>query len=99
VFTRKAHADLSYFACANKIFAARNCFYPQFATHNARTLATIKLMAKHYHMAPGSFEFQRLYGMGEELYELVASEYRCRVYAPVGEHKELLAYLIRRLLE
>jgi len=99
VFTRKEHTDVSYLACANKILAAQGCFYPQFATHNARTLATIETLARHYRLKPGDFEFQRLHGMGEKLYDQVIREHPCRIYAPVGPHKDLLAYLIRRLLE
>jgi RHH-type proline utilization regulon transcriptional repressor/proline dehydrogenase/delta 1-pyrroline-5-carboxylate dehydrogenase len=99
VFTRKEHTDVSYLACANKILAAKGCFYPQFATHNARTVATIEALAKHYHVKPGDFEFQRLHGMGEKLHGRVVETHPCRIYAPVGPHKDLLAYLIRRLLE
>jgi RHH-type proline utilization regulon transcriptional repressor/proline dehydrogenase/delta 1-pyrroline-5-carboxylate dehydrogenase len=99
VFTRKEHTDVSYLACANKILAAADCFYPQFATHNARTLATIEALAKHYHVKNDAFEFQRLHGMGEKLYNQVIAQHPCRIYAPVGPHKDLLAYLIRRLLE
>ncbi|MFO0388161.1 MAG: L-glutamate gamma-semialdehyde dehydrogenase [Alphaproteobacteria bacterium] len=99
VFTRKEHTDISYLACAGKILAATECFYPQFATHNARTVSAIITMARHYGVTPDAFEFQRLHGMGEDLYRQVITDYRCRMYAPVGEHKDLLAYLIRRLLE
>jgi RHH-type proline utilization regulon transcriptional repressor/proline dehydrogenase/delta 1-pyrroline-5-carboxylate dehydrogenase len=99
VFTRKEHTDVSYLACANKILACVDCFYPQFATHNARTLATIEALAKHYRVSNDAFEFQRLHGMGEKLYNQIIDEHPCRIYAPVGPHKDLLAYLIRRLLE
>jgi RHH-type proline utilization regulon transcriptional repressor/proline dehydrogenase/delta 1-pyrroline-5-carboxylate dehydrogenase len=102
VFTRKVHTDLSYIACARKLLAARDRLFPQFATHNAQTLATI------YHLAgssftAGDFEFQCLHGMGEPLYEEVVGAGKlgrpCRIYAPVGTHETLLAYLVRRLLE
>lgn len=99
VFTRKEHTDVSYLACADKILKHADCFYPQFATHNARTLATIEALAKHYHVKEQAFEFQRLHGMGEKLYDAVIGAQACRIYAPVGPHKDLLAYLIRRLLE
>jgi RHH-type proline utilization regulon transcriptional repressor/proline dehydrogenase/delta 1-pyrroline-5-carboxylate dehydrogenase len=98
VFTRKAHTDLSYLACADKILSA-GCFYPQFATHNARTVASICALAKRYNVGRDGFEFQRLHGMGEKLHALVLKDYASRIYAPIGEHKDLLAYLIRRLLE
>ena len=93
VFTRKDHTDVSYLACANKILAAKGCFYPQFATHNARTLATIEAFAKHYKVGPKDFEFQRLHGMGEKLYDQVIRDHPCRIYAPVGPHKDLLKNL------
>ena len=96
VFTRKANTDLSYLACAAKMIAAKDAFYGQFATHNAHTVATIL-----ERMPKGQpFEFQRLHGMGEDLYEqVVAAGHACRVYAPVGSHEDLLPYLVRRLLE
>jgi len=102
VFTRKIHTDVSYIACARKLLEASNLVFPQFATHNAQTLATI------YHMAGkdfqvGKYEFQCLHGMGEPLYEEVVGPDKlnrpCRIYAPVGTHETLLAYLVRRLLE
>ena len=102
VFTRKLHTDVSYIACARKLLAARDHVFPQFATHNAQTLATI------YHLAGpdfavGSYEFQCLHGMGEPLYDEVVGKGKldrpCRIYAPVGTHETLLAYLVRRLLE
>jgi RHH-type proline utilization regulon transcriptional repressor/proline dehydrogenase/delta 1-pyrroline-5-carboxylate dehydrogenase len=100
VFTRKAHTDLSYLACARKLLAAGPAVYPQFATHNALTIAGIEAMAADY---PASrFEFQCLHGMGEALYETAMAEKLaapCRIYAPVGTHETLLAYLVRRLLE
>jgi RHH-type proline utilization regulon transcriptional repressor/proline dehydrogenase/delta 1-pyrroline-5-carboxylate dehydrogenase len=98
VFSRKAMTDLSYMACARKLIAARNRIYPQFATHNALTVAGVIEDAGGLE----GYEFQRLHGMGEALYaELLASmpDAACRVYAPVGSHKDLLAYLVRRLLE
>ncbi|WP_027010180.1 bifunctional proline dehydrogenase/L-glutamate gamma-semialdehyde dehydrogenase PutA [Conchiformibius kuhniae] len=96
VYTRKAHTDVSYLACARKLLDAQDAVYPQFATHNALTLATVAQMGKGKH-----FEFQCLYGMGETLYDQVvdADTCRVRVYAPVGTHETLLAYLVRRLLE
>ena len=98
VFTRKSSTDTVYLACAQRILNAGNAFYPQFATHNAHTLASIVVMA-----GQKDFEFQRLHGMGEELYHEAIQEEQlsryCRVYAPVGSHEELLPYLVRRLLE
>jgi RHH-type proline utilization regulon transcriptional repressor/proline dehydrogenase/delta 1-pyrroline-5-carboxylate dehydrogenase len=99
VFTRKLHTDVSYLACARQALAAGDKLYPQFATHNAHTLASVL----HYAGANRDYEFQRLHGMGEELYSEVvdADKYGrpCRVYAPVGSHEDLLPYLVRRLLE
>ncbi len=96
VYTRKANTDVSYLACAAKIIAAPDAFYGQFATHNAHTLASVL-----ERVAPGqAFEFQRLHGMGEDLYGQVVTQGRaCRVYAPVGSYEDLLPYLVRRLLE
>jgi RHH-type proline utilization regulon transcriptional repressor/proline dehydrogenase/delta 1-pyrroline-5-carboxylate dehydrogenase len=98
VFTRKAMTDLNYIACADRLLAMRPRIFPQFATHNALTVATVLERA-----GPGTdYEFQRLHGMGEALYERLreaASGVACRVYAPVGGHRDLLAYLVRRLLE
>jgi len=96
LFTRKAATDVSYLACAAKMLAAPN-ITPAFATHNALTVATILEWAG----GPHGFEFQRLHGMGEGLYERLVREegYACRSYAPVGGHRDLLAYLVRRLLE
>ena len=99
VFTRKEHTDLSYFACADKILSNHEYFYPQFATHNARTAASIVSLAEKYGWEKGSFEFQRLYGMGEALHDILVKDWPSRIYAPIGKHKDLLAYLIRRLLE
>jgi delta-1-pyrroline-5-carboxylate dehydrogenase (PutA C-terminal domain) len=98
VFTRKVNTDLSYLTCAQALFAAPDAFRPAFATHNAHTLAAVRALAP----AGSDYEFQRLHGMGEPLYdELLASGSgaACRVYAPVGGHEDLLAYLVRRLLE
>ncbi|MEM1344499.1 MAG: bifunctional proline dehydrogenase/L-glutamate gamma-semialdehyde dehydrogenase PutA [Pseudomonadota bacterium] len=98
VFTRKANTDLSYLACAESLLARRARLYPQFATHNAHTCAAIVAMAGNDREG---YEFQRLHGMGEALHEILRREYgtSCRVYAPVGAHRDLLAYLVRRLLE
>jgi len=108
VYTRKAYTDVSYLACARKLLQAPDAVYPQFATHNAQTLASI------YHLAQaeggsyysGQYEFQCLHGMGEPLYAQVTGPTAdgklarpCRIYAPVGSHETLLAYLVRRLLE
>jgi RHH-type proline utilization regulon transcriptional repressor/proline dehydrogenase/delta 1-pyrroline-5-carboxylate dehydrogenase len=108
VYTRKIYTDVSYLACAQKLLSAPDAVYPQFATHNAQTLASI------YHMAhavggsyySGQYEFQCLHGMGEPLYSQVTGATAdgklarpCRIYAPVGSHETLLAYLVRRLLE
>ncbi|MDV3257059.1 MAG: bifunctional proline dehydrogenase/L-glutamate gamma-semialdehyde dehydrogenase PutA, partial [Sphingomonas sp.] len=102
VFTRKVATDVSYLACAKRLLAASDCIYPAFATHNANTIGAVKALAGDV-----KFEFQRLHGMGEGLYEELAKLERglgeeptpVRIYAPVGSHKELLAYLVRRLLE
>jgi RHH-type proline utilization regulon transcriptional repressor/proline dehydrogenase/delta 1-pyrroline-5-carboxylate dehydrogenase len=102
VFTRKVHTDVSYIACARQLLAARDAVFPQFATHNAQTLATIYEMAGP-DFQPGDYEFQCLHGMGEPLYDEVVGvdtlNRPCRIYAPVGTHETLLAYLVRRLLE
>lgn len=104
-YTRKVYTDITYLACARKLLAAPDAVYPQFATHNAHTLAAV------YHLAGPSYhreqyEFQCLYGMGEPLYEQVVGQATdgklnrpCRIYAPVGSHRTLLPYLVRRLLE
>ena len=102
VFTRKVATDVSYLACVKRLLAASDCIYPAFATHNANTIGAVKALA-----GKTPFEFQRLHGMGEGLYEELAKLERgigeeptpVRIYAPVGSHKELLAYLVRRLLE
>lgn len=98
VFTRKSSTDVSYHACANKLLGYRDTIYPQFATHNAYTAATIVELAGD---DKEGFEFQCLHGMGDSLYnQIVSSEnIQCRIYAPVGQHEDLLAYLVRRLLE
>ncbi len=100
VFTRKVNTDVSYLACAAKMLAAPGTFYCQFATHNAHTVATI-LQRASAATAVAGFEFQRLHGMGMELYDAVLDypTSACRVYAPVGSHEDLLPYLVRRLLE
>src|SRR5690606_33350574 len=98
VFTRKHRTDVSYLACARALLAAGDVIFPQFATHNATTIAAIVQMARR---AGHAFELQRLHGMGEGIYREVLRDasMRCRVYAPVGAHRDLLAYLVRRLLE
>ena len=99
VYTRKANTDVSYLACARKLFANTEAFYPQLATHNAHSIASVLQFAGNNR----DFEFQRLHGMGEELYEQAIEGDKigtgCRIYAPVGQHEDLLAYLVRRLLE
>ncbi|MDU4094116.1 MAG: bifunctional proline dehydrogenase/L-glutamate gamma-semialdehyde dehydrogenase PutA, partial [Pantoea sp.] len=105
VYTRKVYTDISYLACARKLLAVPSLIYPQFATHNAHSLAAIyQLAGNNYY--PGQYEFQCLHGMGEPLYEQVVGKTAdgklnrpCRIYAPVGTHETLLAYLVRRLLE
>ncbi|GAA5134408.1 bifunctional proline dehydrogenase/L-glutamate gamma-semialdehyde dehydrogenase PutA [Thalassotalea piscium] len=98
VFTRKSSTDVSYHACANKLLDYRDSIYPQFATHNAYTAATIVELAGD---DKEGFEFQCLHGMGDSLYDQIVSgeHIQCRIYAPVGQHEDLLAYLVRRLLE
>ena len=102
VFTRKLHTDVSYLACARALLAARDAVFPQFATHNAQTLATVLTLAGE-HYDDTQYELQCLHGMGEPLYEEVVGAAKlnrpCRIYAPVGTHETLLAYLVRRLLE
>lgn len=98
VFTRKVYTDVSYVSCAKKLLDAQDAIYPQFATHNAQTLSAV------YHLAGDrEFEFQCLHGMGETLYNQIVEDpslkKRVRIYAPVGSHETLLAYLVRRLLE
>lgn len=98
VFTHKHHTDVSYLACARALLDAHDVIFPQFATHNAGTIAAIVQMA---HRNGAAFELQRLHGMGEGIYREVLQNplLACRVYAPVGQHRDLLAYLVRRLLE
>ncbi|HEY6517845.1 MAG TPA: trifunctional transcriptional regulator/proline dehydrogenase/L-glutamate gamma-semialdehyde dehydrogenase [Roseiarcus sp.] len=102
VFTRKVYTDVSFLACARKLLAAPDAVYPQFATHNAQTLASVLVFAGA-DFYRGQYEFQYLHGMGEPLHEEVVGRDKlnrpCRVYAPVGSHETLLAYLVRRLLE
>jgi len=95
VFTRKINTDLSYLVCAQFMLSRTEQFYPQFATHNAFTLAAVIQMGSD----PDKYELQRLHGMGESLFEEVINNVRCRVYAPVGGYNDLLPYLVRRLLE
>ncbi len=102
VFTRKVYTDVSYLACAKQLLAARDVVYPQFATHNAHTLAAVLTLAGG-DWQPGDYEFQCLHGMGEPLYTQIVGHPEhhrlVRIYAPVGSHQTLLAYLVRRLLE
>lgn len=101
VYTRKIYTDISYLLCVQKLLSATDVIYPQFATHNALTLATIYMLAQQQKIT--DYEFQCLHGMGETLYDNVVGKDKlnrpCRIYAPVGTHKTLLAYLVRRLLE
>ena len=99
VFTRKLHTDVSFLACVRLLLSDQKAFYSQFATHNAYAIA-----AAHVAGGPATFEFQRLHGMGEPLHNEVVGDKGlikrpCRIYAPVGGHEDLLAYLVRRLLE
>ncbi len=94
VFTRKAASDVSYLVCAKKLFSLSDYLYPQFATHNAYSAATILEISQGK-----PFEFQRLHGMGDALYEQLVQDHTVRIYAPVGSHEDLLSYLVRRLLE
>ncbi|MBN1005792.1 bifunctional proline dehydrogenase/L-glutamate gamma-semialdehyde dehydrogenase PutA [Amphritea pacifica] len=99
VFTRKVNSDVSYLCCAEKLLAMTDRIYPQFATHNAHSVSGILHLARD--LDNKQFEFQRLHGMGESLHDTVlkGEGTRCRIYAPVGAHRDLLAYLVRRLLE
>jgi RHH-type proline utilization regulon transcriptional repressor/proline dehydrogenase/delta 1-pyrroline-5-carboxylate dehydrogenase len=101
VYTRKVYTDVSYLTCAKKLLAASDMLYPQFATHNAHSLSVIYTWAKQDGIT--NYEFQCLHGMGETLYDQVVGKENldkaCRIYAPVGSHETLLAYLVRRLLE
>jgi len=98
VFTRKQNTDVSYLACARRLFTHADAIYPMFATHNAHTIAAVRVIARG-----GVYEHQKLHGMGDDLYAEVVPADRlglpCRVYAPVGSHEDLLPYLVRRLLE
>ncbi|TAJ52641.1 MAG: bifunctional proline dehydrogenase/L-glutamate gamma-semialdehyde dehydrogenase PutA, partial [Nevskiaceae bacterium] len=97
VYTRKANTDVAYLACARRLLSAREVFYPMLATHNAHTVAAVRAYAGD----ETGYEFQRLHGMGEALYQVVKEDLPlpCRVYSPVGSHEDLLPYLVRRLLE
>ncbi len=95
VFTHKSNTDISYLACAIKMLDSSDYIYPQFATHNAHSIAAIL----RYATPRNRFEFQKLHGMGDRLFAVLKEDYLCRIYAPVGTHSTLLPYLIRRLLE
>jgi len=97
VFTHKAATDIAYISCAQRLLGMTDRIYPQFATHNAHTVAAILELATD----KNAFEFQRLHGMGEALHDRILREHatHCRIYAPVGVQRDLLAYLVRRLLE
>ena len=97
VFTRKVSTDVSYLCCAKKLMSMGGRIYPQFATHNAHTAAAVMSVANKN----CDYEFQRLHGMGEGVFQMLMEQHsvRCRIYAPVGKHRDLLAYLVRRLLE
>lgn len=101
VFTRKQSTDVSYIANARKLLSLTDRIYPQFATHNAHTVAAVLHIARAQGLTAMDYEFQRLHGMGERLHDIVLTDKgtRCRIYAPVGAHRDLLAYLVRRLLE
>ena len=101
VFYQKAATDLAYLCCAKKLLEMTDRIYPQFATHNAHSMAAILEMSGEMSGSLEDFEFQRLHGMGDALHDLVMKQTKshCRIYAPVGEHQDLLAYLVRRLLE
>ncbi len=101
VFTRKAATDISYIANARRLLSKTGRIYPQFATHNAQTVSAVLQIAELLGVDKAAFEFQRLHGMGERLHQILHEEQgtRTRIYAPVGRHSDLLAYLVRRLLE
>ena len=101
VFTRKAATDISYVANVRRLLEKRDRIYPQFATHNAHTTSAVLQLAAQIGAVPTDYEFQRLHGMGERLHDILKTEHgtRTRIYAPVGRHADLLAYLVRRLLE
>ncbi len=98
VYTRKCHTDLAYLACAQQLLTAQDTLYPMFATHNAHSMAAILEMTRH---TQNRFEFQKLFGMGQALHDHALEKERCAisVYAPIGSHRDLLPYLVRRLLE
>ncbi len=97
VYTRKANTDVSYAACTEKLLEHPEAFFPCFATHNAYSIASIIEREKKH--GNSNFEFQKLHGMGDALHNLIISDHKCRIYAPVGKHDTLLPYLVRRLLE
>lgn len=101
VFTRKINSDVSYLSCARRLLTMTDRIYPQFASHNAHSVAAIMELADDMGITKADYEFQRLHGMGESLFETVVRQDKvnCRIYAPVGAHSDLLAYLVRRLLE
>jgi len=101
VLTRKASTDVCFISCAQQLLGMTDRIYPQFATHNAHTAMAILDMARETGTGKEAFEFQRLHGMGEALHSMIKGDHdtRCRIYAPVGAHRDLLAYLVRRLLE
>lgn len=101
VFTRKAATDMAWICCASKLLGMTGRIYPQFATHNAHSVASVLEIAQETGVTTDAYEFQRLHGMGEALHDHVRKTEgtRCRIYAPVGAHRDLLAYLVRRLLE
>ncbi len=101
VFSRKSLTDISYICCAEKLLSMTDRIYPQFATHNAHSVSAVLTLANDKALNKSAFEFQRLHGMGEVLHRQVMEQHgtRCRIYAPVGAHRDLLAYLVRRLLE
>lgn len=100
VYTQKVHTDIAYLSCAQKLLTMTDRIYPQFATHNAHSISAILKFVSDQ-SSPVDYEFQRLHGMGEALHDVVLQQYKthCRIYAPVGPHQNLLAYLVRRLLE
>lgn len=101
VFTDKAATDVAYICSSRQMLGMNDRIYSQFATHNAHTVAGILELAAEFKLAPREYEFQRLHGMGDALHDVVKAQHRtqCRIYAPVGSHRQLLAYLVRRLLE
>jgi len=99
VFTRKTSTDVSYIACVDYLLKNTALFYPQFATHNAHTVATVEHLSQEHGVDSHCFEFQRLHGMGESLHDQLIEKYPSRIYSPVGSYQDLLPYLVRRLLE